>query len=94
MEPVDLDSDTDDDHGVQENPEAVISGDDDSNMISLVLAENTAEPANMYDILSSSSNEQIKEDTPHSVSAQQEHEIIDDRMSENNRMNETTEPEL
>eukprot|EP00957_Ditylum_brightwellii_P017080 1288395-Ditylum_brightwellii.AAC.1 len=58
MEPVDLDSDTDDDHEVQENPELVISGDDDSNMISLVLADNIAEPVHEDDVLSSSSNEQ------------------------------------
>eukprot|EP00957_Ditylum_brightwellii_P130883 9984462-Ditylum_brightwellii.AAC.1 len=92
MEPVDLDLDTDDDHGVQENPEPVISSDDDSNIISLVLAEDIAEPVNMHDVLSSSSDEQIKEDTPRSVSALVE--ISDDRMSENKRMNETTEPEL
>eukprot|EP00957_Ditylum_brightwellii_P096865 7377002-Ditylum_brightwellii.AAC.1 len=66
MEPVDLDLDTDDDHGVQENPKPVISGDDDSDMISLVLAENIAEPAYEHDAFSSSSNEQSKEDTPHS----------------------------
>eukprot|EP00957_Ditylum_brightwellii_P052355 3971113-Ditylum_brightwellii.AAC.1 len=35
MEPVDLDLDTDDDHGVQENSEPIISGDDDSDKISL-----------------------------------------------------------
>eukprot|EP00957_Ditylum_brightwellii_P039751 3008972-Ditylum_brightwellii.AAC.1 len=62
MEPVDLDLDTDDDHGVQEN-------DDDSNMISLVLADDIAEPAYKYDSLSFSSDEQSKEDAPHSVSA-------------------------
>eukprot|EP00957_Ditylum_brightwellii_P157164 11961832-Ditylum_brightwellii.AAC.1 len=45
MEPVDLDSDIDDDHGVQENFELIISGDDDSDMISLVLTDNIAEPA-------------------------------------------------
>eukprot|EP00957_Ditylum_brightwellii_P138083 10526889-Ditylum_brightwellii.AAC.1 len=94
MEPVDLDSNTDDDHGVQENPEPVISGDDYSNMISLVLAEDIAEAANMHDVLSSFSDEKIKEDTQRSVSTQKEHEIIDDRMSKNKRMNETTEPEL
>eukprot|EP00957_Ditylum_brightwellii_P092893 7072647-Ditylum_brightwellii.AAC.1 len=58
MEPVDLDSDTDDDHGVQENSELIISGNDDSDMISLVLADNVAEPAYKHDVLVSSSNEQ------------------------------------
>eukprot|EP00957_Ditylum_brightwellii_P044157 3350305-Ditylum_brightwellii.AAC.1 len=78
MEAVDLDLDTDDDHGGQKNPELVISGDDDTDMISLVLADNIAEPAYKYDVLSSSSNEQSKEDIPHSVSALVK--IIDDRM--------------
>eukprot|EP00957_Ditylum_brightwellii_P211596 15366352-Ditylum_brightwellii.AAC.1 len=92
MEPVVLDLDTDDDHRVQENPELVISGDDDSNMISLLLANDIAKPAYKHDILSSSGDEQCKEDTPYSVLALVK--IIDDRMSEYKRMNETTEPKL
>eukprot|EP00957_Ditylum_brightwellii_P099595 7586396-Ditylum_brightwellii.AAC.1 len=59
MEAVDLDSDTDDDRGVQEN-------DDNSDMISLALANNIAELAYKHDVLSSSSNEQSKEDAPRS----------------------------
>eukprot|EP00957_Ditylum_brightwellii_P087394 6652287-Ditylum_brightwellii.AAC.1 len=92
MEPVDLDLDTDDDHGVQENPELVISGDDDSDMISLVLADDIAEPAYKHDVLSSSSDEQSKEDAPRSVSALVE--IIDDKVSEYKKINEITEPTL
>eukprot|EP00957_Ditylum_brightwellii_P171647 13067885-Ditylum_brightwellii.AAC.1 len=88
IEPVDLDLDTDDDHGVHEKPELVISGDDDNNMISLVLADNIAEPAYKHDVLSSPGNEQSKEDTPRSVSVLVE--MIDDRMSKYKRMHETT----
>eukprot|EP00957_Ditylum_brightwellii_P189321 14409940-Ditylum_brightwellii.AAC.1 len=92
MEPIDLDLDNNDDHGVQENPEPIISGDDDSDMISLVLADYVAEPAYKHDVLSSSSDKQSKEDTLHSVSALVK--IIDDRVSEYKRINGTTEPKL
>eukprot|EP00957_Ditylum_brightwellii_P194293 14797765-Ditylum_brightwellii.AAC.1 len=56
IKPVDLDLDTDDEHGMQEN-------DDNSDMISLDLADDIAEPALKHDVLSSSSNEQSKENT-------------------------------